>query len=207
MKLLHIDLSILGAHSVSRPIGAAVVDRLRRQSPDLAVTYRDLAAAPLPHFSPASAPVAHPLSAAANGVDPAVILDQKASQEALDEFLAADVVVIGAPMHNFTIPSQLKAWIDRILVPGKTFAYTPEGPKGFAGDKRVIIIVSRGGLYGPDAPFAAAEHGESYLRTALGFIGIVDPEIILAEGVNSGPEQRNAALEGGLQAAATLRAA
>ncbi|WP_026608257.1 FMN-dependent NADH-azoreductase [Methylocapsa acidiphila] len=207
MKLLHIDSSILGAHSVSRPIGQAVVDRLRRERPDLAVTYRDLAAAPLPHLSPTTAPSAHPLSGAAQGADSSVIREQAESQAVLEEFLAADIVVIGAPMYNFTIPTQLKAWVDRILVPGKTFAYGAEGPKGLAGDKRAIIVASRGGLYGEAAPFAAAEHGEAYLRTVLGFIGIHDPEVIVAEGINMGPEQRDKALAEGLRSAADLRAA
>lgn len=202
MKLLHIDSSILGANSVSRPVAAAVVDRLRQSEPALALTYRDLAAAPLPHLSLANLPSDHPLAALAAASE-----DRTTSQTVLEEFLAADIVVIGAPMYNFTIPSQLKAWIDRILVPGKTFAYGPEGPKGLAGDKRVIITISRGGLYGAGAPFAAAEHVETYLRAVFGFIGIANPEFVIAEGVQAGPEQRSKAIEGALQAASELRAA
>ena len=125
----------------------------------------------------------------------------------LDEFLAADVVVIGAPMYNFTIPSQLKAWIDRIVVAGKAFRYSAEGVEGPAGNKRVIIAISRGGLYGADMPSAAAEHVETYLRTVFAFIGVANPEIIVAEGIQVGPEQREKALAGALQAATSLRAA
>ncbi len=202
MKLLHIDSSILGANSVSRPVAAAVVERLRHARPDLDLTYRDLAAAPLPHVALANLPGDHPLAALVAASE-----DRAMSQTVLDEFLAADIVVIGAPMYNFSVPSQLKAWIDRILVPGKTFAYGPEGPTGLAGDKRVILVVSRGGLYGAGAPFAAAEHVETYLRTVFGFIGVANPEIILAEGVQSGPEQRGKALEGALRMANALRAA
>jgi len=206
MKLLHIDSSILGANSVSRPIAAAVVDRLRRSEPNLEITYRDLVAAPLPHLTLAQLPSDHPLSALAPSSDTAQ-QDKAASQAALEEFLAVDIVVIGTPMYNFAIPSQLKAWIDRILVPGKTFQYSQDGVKGLAGDKRVIVVISRGGFYGQETSSAAAEHAESYLRTALGFIGVTDPEIIVAEGIQRGPEHRQTAVEGALQAANDLRAA
>lgn len=206
MKLLHIDSSILGANSASRRIAAAVIDRLRLSEPNLEIAYRDLTAEPLAHLTLAQLPSAHPLSALAPASD-AAQQDKVASQATLDEFLAADIVVIGAPMYNFTIPSQLKAWIDRILVPGKTFQYSHDGVKGLAGDKRVIAVITRGGFYGSDTPYAAAEHGESYLRTALGFIGITNPEVIVAEGIQRGPEYRQTALDGALQAAAELRAA
>ena len=110
-------------------------------------------------------------------------------------------------MYNFTIPSQLKAWIDRIVIAGKTFRYGEQGVKGLAGDKRVIVAVSRGGLYGRGNAAVAAEHVETYLRTVLGFIGITHPEIIVAEGILVGPEQRETALQGALQAATSLNAA
>ena len=133
--------------------------------------------------------------------------DLAAGQTVLEEFLAADIVVIGAPMYNFTIPSQLKAWIDRILVSGKTFKYSAQGVQGLAGNKRVIIAISRGGLYGAGTPSAAAEHLETYLHWVFSFIGIANPEIIVAEGVQLGPEQREKALESALTAATKLRAA
>ncbi len=137
---------------------------------------------------------------------PALQRDIAESQAVLEEFLAADVVVIGAPMYNFTLPSQLKAWIDRICVAGKTFRYGPQGAEGLAGDKRVIIAISRGGFYGANTPSAAAEHLETYLRAVFGFIGVKNPEIIAAEGVQIGPEQREKALTGALQAATALAA-
>lgn len=197
MKLLHLDSSILGTNSVSRPIAAAVVDRLRQATPGLDVVTRDLAAEPLPHLSLANMAGESPATA-----------DQAASQAALQEFLEADTVVIGAPMYNFTISSQLKAWLDRIIVAGKTFSYSAEkGPEGLAGGKRVIVVISRGGFYGAGTPAAAAEHTETYLRLVLGFIGIADPEFIVAEGVQMGPDRRQEALRGGLEAAAQLRAA
>jgi FMN-dependent NADH-azoreductase len=186
MKLLHIDASILGDNSVSRQVSAAIVDRLRKANPGIAIAYRGLGAAPLPHFTSANLGATN---------DPV-----------LAEFLAADIVVIGAPMYNFSIPSQLKAWIDRIVIAGKTFRYGPQGVEGLAGYKRVVVAISRGGLYGAGTPAAAAEHVETYLKAVFGFIGI-QPEIIVAEGIMVGPEQREKALHEALLAAANLKAA
>jgi FMN-dependent NADH-azoreductase len=203
MKLLHIDASILGGNSVSRQLSAAAVERLRQTNPGIEVTYRDITSTPLAHLTGAHL-------AAAQGATPEasdVREDVAASQAVLDEFLAADIIVIGAPMYNFTIPSQLKAWIDRILVAGKTFKYTDKGVNGLAAGKRVIVTISRGGLYGADTPSAAGEHLETYLRWVFGFIGIHDPEIIVAEGTQISPEHREKAMAGALQAATSLRAA
>jgi FMN-dependent NADH-azoreductase len=133
--------------------------------------------------------------------------DLAAGQAVLEEFLAADIVVLGAPMYNFTIPSQLKAWIDRILVAGKTFKYGTQGPEGLAGNKRVIVAISRGGIYGAGTPAAVGEHLETYLRWVFGFIGVANPEFIAADGIQMGPEQREKALIGALQAATDLHAA
>ncbi|HEY4075896.1 MAG TPA: FMN-dependent NADH-azoreductase [Rhizomicrobium sp.] len=203
MKLLHVDASILGANSASRQLSAAAVERLRKLSPGLEITYRDLAAEPLAHLS------GEQLAAAQGAVpeSPALRKEISAGQTVLDEFLKADIVVIGAPMYNFTIPSQLKAWIDRIVVAGKTFSYDASGPKGLAGNKRVIIAISRGGFYGAGAPAAALEHLESYLRGIFGFIGVTNPEIILAEGLQAGPDQREKAMQQALETATTLVAA
>jgi FMN-dependent NADH-azoreductase len=201
MNLLHVDASVLGDHSVSRQVSAAVVSRLRAANPALAVTYRDLAAAPLDHLNGGH------LAARQGATPDALKGDVAAGETALDEFLAADVVVVGAPMYNFTLPSQLKAWIDRLLIAGKTFRYGPNGPEGLAGDKRVIVALSRGGLYGPGSPFAAAEHLESYLRTVFGFIGVTDLEFVAADGIQIGPEHRERAIKGALQSAGELRAA
>lgn len=203
MKLLHIDASILGGNSVSRQLSAAAVERLRKATPNLDVTYRDISATPLSHLTGEHL-------AAAHGATPetqAVREDLAASAAALDEFLAADIVVIGAPMYNFTIPSQLKAWIDRILVAGKTFKYSEKGAEGLAGNKRVIVTISRGGFYGVDTPAAAGEHLETYLRWVFGFIGVTNLEIIAADGIQIGPEQREKALAGALAAAGALQAA
>jgi FMN-dependent NADH-azoreductase len=178
MNLLHIDSSVLGGNSASRALSAAIVARLRAEHPALHASYRDLAAQSLPHFTPMLAES-----------DPCA----RRNAEVMDEFLAADVVVIGAPMYNFSIPSQLKAWIDRILVAGKTFRYTGTGPEGLAGGKRVIIASARGGTYSEGAA-KAADFQESYLRHVLGFIGITNLEFVRAEGLNLGAGEREAAL-------------
>ena len=202
MNLLHIDSSVLGPHSVSRQVSAAITERLAKAQPGLAVTYRDLTADPLSHLSGS-----HLAAAQGGAADAALQADLAAGATALDEFLAADIVVIGAPMYNFTIPTQLKAWIDRILVAGKTFAYGPNGAEGLAGGKRVIIALSRGGFYGADTPAAAGEHLETYLRWVFGFIGVTNVEFIAADGIAVGPEMRKKAVSGALQAATELRAA
>ena len=129
-----------------------------------------------------------------------------ASAAILEDFLAADVVVIGAPMYNFAIPTQLRSWLDRILVREKTFRYTETGPQGLAAGKRVIVAIARGNLYGPGKPAQPMDFQEPYLRAVFGFIGITDVEFVRAEGVNIGPEQRKAALEGAREAALVLRA-
>jgi FMN-dependent NADH-azoreductase len=126
----------------------------------------------------------------ADASDPAVAL----GNQMLEDFLAADIVVIGAPMYNFGIPSQLKAWIDRIAVAGKTFRYGANGPEGLAGGKRVIIASSRGGMY-VEGPFAAFDHQETYLRAVFGFIGVTDLTFVRAEGVAISPENKEQALK------------
>ena len=202
MKLLHINSSVLGPHSVSRQVSAAVVDRLRNAAPGLEIVYRDLTSTPLAHLSGSH------LAAGQGAVSDAALRDDLAAGRAvLDEFLAADIVVLGAPMYNFTIPSQLKAWIDRILVAGKTFKYGAQGPEGLAGNKRVIVAISRGGFYGPGTPAAVGEHLETYLRWVFGFIGVKNPEFISADGIQVGPEHRERALAGALEAATDLHAA
>lgn len=167
MTILHIDASINGENSASRAISGSIVDQLKSAQWGEEVVYRDLAAEPLPHLT----------------------LAAFADTTVLDEFLAANTVVIGAPMYNFTLPTQLKAWIDRIVVAGKTFQYTPNGPEGLASGKRVIIALARGGFYDQASPAAALEHLESYLRGIFNFIG-VEPEFVAADGLAVSPEQR-----------------
>jgi FMN-dependent NADH-azoreductase len=202
MKLLHVDASILGANSVSRQLSDAIVKRLRDVNPAIEVTYCDLGAEPIGHLTGAHL-------AAAQGAAPETTTlqqDLALGQKALADFLAADIVVVGAPMYNFTISSQLKAWLDRLVVAGKTFRYTQNGPEGLAGAKRVIIASSRGGFYGPHTPTAFLDHQETYLRGIFGFLGITDLTFIRAEGINVGPDQRRAAIAAATAAVAALAA-
>lgn len=172
MTILHLDSSITGRNSVSRVLTRRIVDQLTAEQP-ANIIYRDLVAEPLEHLT----------------------LGSFADGSVLDEFLRADTVVIGAPMYNFTLPSQLKAWLDRILVAGKTFRYREDGtPEGLSGGKRVIVALSRGGFYRGDVPAAGLEHLETYLAGALGFIGIT-PEFVAADGINLGPDVRAKAVE------------
>ena len=184
MKLLHIDSSALGDNSVSRQLSSGVVESWRSASPDLVVEYRDLD----------RDPVAHLTGASLAGTDEAERAD---AERTLQQFLEADVVVLGAPMYNFTIPSTLKAWIDRIAVAGKTFRYTENGPQGLAGGKRVIVVSTRGGLH-TDAP---TDFQEPYLRQMFAYLGIDDVEFVRAEGVAYSPQHRADAIA---QALATL---
>jgi FMN-dependent NADH-azoreductase len=225
MQLLHIDSSIMGAQSVSRLLTASTVARMKETSPSLAVAYRDLAAAPIPHLSPAlqfaklktlheigalSDHVGAMVAAAVQGgarMDPAAQAEYATTNIVLDEFLAADIIVLGAPMYNFGIPSQLKAWIDCLAVPGKTFKYTATGLESLVGGKKVIIASSRGGVYSASSPMALMDHQESFLKSFFGFIGITDITFVRAEGVNMGPEQRRSALDSALAEVARLKAA
>src|SRR5215475_13344411 len=184
MKLLHIDSSILGTNSASRELGKAWVEAWRIGHPDTQVSYRDLVGDPLPHLS--GEVVATRFGAAAQSPEVRKLIEQ--DDAVLAEFLAADIVVVGAPMYNFSIPSQLKAWIDRIAVAGKTFRYTAEGPQGLAGGKRVIVALARGGFYGAGSPGETLEHAESHLRAVFGLMGVRDVEFIVAEGIAVGPE-------------------
>lgn len=167
MTILHVDSSITGEQSASRTLTRSLVEQFRSSQPDAEIIYRDLAANPLPHLT----------------------LDAFADTTVLDEFLGADTVVIGAPMYNFTLPTQLKAWIDRLAIAGTTFRYTEKGPEGLVKGKRVIIALARGGFYGEGTPAVALEHLETYLRGLFNFIG-VEPEFVVADGLAVSPEQR-----------------
>jgi len=180
MKLLHLDASALGSHSVSRTLTAAIVAEFTKNTPATEVIYHDLVANPLPHWTPV-----------ADASDPAAVL----GSQMIEEFLAADVIVIGAPMYNFSIPSQLKAWIDRVAVAGKTFQYTANGPQGLAGGKRIIVASSRGGVYSAGSAAAPMDFQETYLRAVFGFLGVTDIEFVRAEGVNLGEDNKVASLK------------
>jgi len=159
MTILKIDSSIAGDDSVTRKLTSSIVGQFGGTGD---VIHRDLSAEPLDHLT-------------ARGQD----------QHLLDEFIAADTVVIGAPMYNFTIPTQLKAWLDRLAVAGRSFRYTENGPEGLLGGKRVIIAFASGGVYTDDNPY---EHARSYLKIFFTFLGI-EPEFVNAGGVAMGLDE------------------
>lgn len=192
MNILHIDSSISGDLSVSRQLSAAAVAEIASGRPGASVIYRDVVASPLDHYrmndKPGNDTAASALSAAI-----------------LKEFLAADTIVIGAPLYNFTVSSQLKAWIDRIVISGVTFKLGETGFIGLAGDKRVVVLLSRGAVYRSGSVWAPFEHAETFLNAIFGFLGI-EPEIIVAEGTAFGPDSRESAIAGAEAAIALLTA-
>lgn len=204
MKLLHIDSSIQGPRSVSRELTLNTVEHYQKLYPGIEVIYRDLDTEGPSHLS-------GDMMAAAM-IDPAertaVQSKELARNEALlQEFLSADIVVIGAPMYNFSISSQLKAWVDRVMVNGRTFKYTANGPVGLVGNTKVIIVSSRGGIYSQGSPAQAMDHQEAYLKVVFGFIGIKDVSVIRAEGVNMADKREQAIADAHSQVHQMLTAA
>lgn len=183
MKILHIDASPLGAASISRQLTAVVVEKLTRDHPSATVGHRDLVESPISHLSGELLQVLRPVPGTTPPSGPTLSAEAEQTDELIDELLGADVVVIGAPMYNFSIPSQLKAWIDRVAQAGRTFRYTPEGPQGLAVGKKVIVVSTRGGVYAGTEYEAAMDHQESYLRTVLNFLGMTDVTFVRAEGI------------------------
>lgn len=191
MKILHIDTSILNELSVSRQLTAVIANRLTQITPGTETVRYDLSAEPIGHLSSAE-------FLAFQGVEPQDDAAKRAvarNAKFLGDFLAADVIIVGAPMYNFSLPSQLKAWLDRIAIAGKTFRYTESGVEGLAAGKRVIIASTRGGLYGDGAPAAFLDHQETYLRGFFGFLGIANVTFVRAEGLALGPDSRTAAID------------
>lgn len=185
MKLLHLDSSIMGENSASRLLSAAIVQRIVETHDTVEVTYRDLASEPLPHLT----------------LDSFMGLDNGAD---VQQFLDTDVVVIGAGFYNFSVPTQLKAWIDHIVVRGKTFARGEDGPIGLVRDKRVIVALTRGNVYSDGSPYQAFEHAETLLRSAFTFMGVTDIEFIIAEGLGRSEEFRRASIDSALVAAGQI---
>ena len=192
MKILHIDSSVLGGQSVTRDLSALIVDRLVAANPGAEVIRHDLTADPVPPLTGEHLAV---MRMGAQPSSPALASDVERGNAFIDELFAADAIVIGAPMYNFTVPIQLKAWIDRVLVAGRTFHYTADGPAGLlASSKKVYIASARGSQYANGSPLAVHDHHEKYLETALGFIGLTNVAIIRAEGVSKGEEMKSQAV-------------
>ena len=191
MKLLHIDSSIMQSDSVTRQLSADVVAEWIKAHPSTTVERLDLAADAPNHFGADALGIR-------SGVQGEPTESQRheneVSEELVSQFLDSDVIVIGAPFYNFSIPTQLKAWIDRVAQAGRTFKYTESGPVGLAKGKTVIVALARGGVYSNSETGQAMEHQESYLKVIFGFFGVTDVRVIRAEGMAMGEEQKAAAL-------------
>jgi len=195
LKILHIDSSPLGGLSITRRLTTETVHELVKRHPDASVTYRDLAADSPSHLGGELLQALRLNAGSPGHADTQLAAELAAASEMLEEFLEADVIIVGAPMYNFSIPSQLKAWIDRLALPGKTFRYTANGPEGLVGGKTVVVVSSRGGAYS-GMPFETAlDHQEAYLRATFGFFGIRSIRFVRAEGVNMNEDTKTKALE------------
>ena len=191
MNLLHVDSSVLGTNSVSRQLTAEVVAEWRKSHPNSTVEYLDLAVDAPNHFNADALGIkvgvqAEPTEAQRR--------ENEVSERLVSQFLAADVIVVGAPLYNFTVPTQLKAWIDRLAQAGRTFTYTDKGPVGLATGKTLIVASTRGGIYSTSEGGQAMEHQESYLKVVFGFFGVTDVRFVRAEGVAMGDAPKAAAI-------------
>ncbi len=191
MQLLHIDSSITGDQSVSRQLTRNIVDAWVAAHPDTQVSRLDLLTDAPAHFT---ADAMAPRTGRTDGLSEAQVRENAVSERLVSQFLASDVIVVGAPFYNFTIPTQLKAWLDRLAQPGRTFQYTANGPEGLATGKTVIVASTRGGVYSTSEQGQAMEHQESYLKVIFGFFGIADVRFVRAEGIGMGPEAKAKAL-------------
>ncbi|WP_246297751.1 FMN-dependent NADH-azoreductase [Tardiphaga robiniae] len=180
--ILHIDSSILGGYSVSRTLTAEIVAKQQALHPGARVIRRDLVVDAAMHLSDAHMAVFQGGEVA----NPALGQDLATGGAYIDDLFAADIIVIGAPMYNFTIPTQLKGWVDRVCVAGRTFQYGPNGPEGLVTGKKVFVASARGGVYTGESPAAGLDYQETYLGAVLAFIGLTDITIIRAEGLAIG---------------------
>ncbi|WP_296001796.1 FMN-dependent NADH-azoreductase [Rugamonas sp.] len=183
-NVLYINSSVRNSGSLSRQQSAAFIAQWQAAHPADTVVTRDLTTSPVPHlteqmmgafFTPAEA----------RNADQAHTI--KTSDTLVDELIAADVVVIAAPMYNFSVPSTLKAWIDHVARVGRTFKYGANGPEGQLAGKKVYVFTASGGVYS-EGPAAAYDFLTTYLSTVLGFLGMTDVTYVRAEGVAMGEE-------------------
>ncbi|MBD0725847.1 hypothetical protein B6A10_11705 [Flavobacterium sp. L1I52] len=180
MKVLQIKTSLNGDNSMSNKLSNAIVDEIKKKHSSVQLTERNLAKKNLPHFS-----LQH-FEAFSNNPEMDVQEKEKIikiSDELINEIEQAEIIVIGVPVYNLTIPSTLKSWIDFITRAQKTFRYTTEGPIGLITDKKVYIAISSGGIYS-DGSRKSQDFTEPYLRTILGFLGINDITTIRVEGLS-----------------------
>jgi FMN-dependent NADH-azoreductase len=197
-NILVINSSSGGEESVSRHLVDAAVMQLKSAHPQAKIVRRDLAADPIPHLTTATL-----AGVRGTPVTEAELAARALSDELIAELRAADLIVIGAPMYNFSVPTVLRSWLDHVLRSGETFSYSEAGPKGLLEGKRVVVIESRGGLYS-EGPAKVTDFQEPYLRHLLGFIGLTDVTFVRAEKTGFGPDARNAAIEAAEAALARL---
>lgn len=188
--ILVLNSSVSGEASVSRLLVADAVTELTQRDPGAKLVFRDLAANPVPHLTPETV-----AGVRAQATTPAEQAARDLSDELIAELRAADTIVIGAPMYNFSIPTTLRSWFDHVLRAGETFSYSEAGPKGLLPGKKVIVVETRGGLYS-EGPAQAIDFQEPYLRQLLGFIGLTDVTFVHAEKMGYGPDAREAAIAG-----------
>jgi len=201
--ILHIDSSILGGYSVSRSLTADIMAKQQALHPGAQVIRRDLVVDAAMHLSDAHLAV---FRGGEVGSNAALGQDLATGAAYIDDLFAADIIVIGAPMYNFSIPSQLKGWVDRVAVAGRTFQYGANGPEGLVKGKKVFVASARGGIYSGDSPMLSLEHQESYLLTVLAFIGLTDVTIIRAEGLALGEDAKASAIAAAKEQIAALAA-
>ncbi|KQW72829.1 FMN-dependent NADH-azoreductase [Phenylobacterium sp. Root77] len=199
-NILVLNSSVSGQASISRLLVADAVTELTAREPDAKIVFRDLAADPIPHLLPSTV-----AGVRAQASTPAEQEARALSDKLIAELRAADVIVIGAPMYNFSIPTNLRSWFDHVLRAGETFRYSEAGPEGLLTGKKVIVVESRGGLYS-EGPAQAIDFQEPYLRQLLGFIGLTDVTFIRAEKIGYGPEARDQALADSRAALANIAA-
>ncbi|MEA3049391.1 MAG: FMN-dependent NADH-azoreductase [Sphingomonadales bacterium] len=188
-NILVVDSAATGEASVSRKLTRALADTLQRRDPAARIVRRDVGAEPVPHLSSATVPAIRAGLAETPEAERALAL----SNALIAELKAADVIVIGAPMYNFGMPSTLKAWFDHVLRAGITFRYSEAGPEGLVTGKKAIVVEARAGLYS-EGPAAAMDSQEPHLRTLLGFMGIDDVTFVRAEKLAFGPDAAAAAI-------------
>lgn len=199
--ILHIDSSILGNNSASRSLTSEIVTKELKLNPGATLQRRDLVADELQHLSPAHLAVFQGNTPTSESLGKDIAL----GGTYIDELFSADIIIIGVPMYNFSIPSQLKAWLDRVLVAGRTFHYTANGSEGLLpAGKKVYIASTRGGVYSGTSPVANLDHQETLLSAALNFIGLTDITVIRAEGLALGDDARATALASAKNAVETM---
>jgi FMN-dependent NADH-azoreductase len=182
--ILHINSSARTTGSISREVTADYLTRLQAADPAAVVVERDVASSPLPHLTEQ---VLGTFFTPVESRSAQQITDASLSDTLVAELKAADVIVIGAPMYNFSVTSSLKAWIDHVARAGETFQYTDKGPVGLLTGKKVTVFTARGGVYS-SGPGQAMDFHETYLRAVLGFMGIDDITFVHSEGMAMGDE-------------------